>query len=112
MKLKFSLEDFRELHLPDLLINIWNYSDCKNSNCFVCNQYRDLCVQAAYEKWSPDYKDFNAVINNLRIQNKSWFDVSKLCNDNKNDIYNVICKWFVKCKISGKWKPFMNEIIF
>ena len=35
--LKFSLDDFRELNLPDLLINIWNYSDCNNSNYFVCN---------------------------------------------------------------------------
>ena len=106
--MKFSLADFRKLDLPDLLINIWNYSGCNNINCSVCNQYRYWCVQDAYEKKPTDFKDFRGVIDNMKIQTKSWFDVGKLRNNSKNDLYNAISKWHVKCRVSGKWKSFMN----
>ena len=76
--MKFSLADFRELDLPSLLINIWTFSDYTRKNCFVCNQYRLWCIVAASEKWSLDFKDFDYVSNNIKIQNVSWFDVGKL----------------------------------
>ena len=106
--MKFSLADFRELDLPNLLINIWTFSDYTHKNCFACNQYCQWCIVAASEKWSPDFKDFDYVINNIKIQNVSWFDVGKLSSAAKDAIYDLICKWHVKCKVTGRWLPFMN----
>ena len=52
--------------------------------------------------------EFRGVIDNMKIQTKSWCDVGKLRNNSKNDLYNAISKWHVKCRVSGKWKSFMN----
>ena len=106
--MKFSLADFRELDLPNLLIYIWTFSDYTHRNCFACNQTRQWCIVAAGGKWSPYIKDFDYVINNIKIQNVSWFDVGKLSSATKDAIYDVICKWHVKCEVTGRWLPFMN----
>ena len=48
------------------------------------------------------------MVNNLKIQNVCWFEVGKLSSASKDPIYDVICKWHVKCKVTGRWLPFMN----
>ena len=47
--LKFSLNFFRRLDLPDLLINICDYAD--KPNCATCKQYQKWCITAAKEQW-------------------------------------------------------------
>ena len=42
--MKFS--DFQELDLPDLLINIWSYSDV-NYNSSILKQYKKWCIRIA-----------------------------------------------------------------
>ena len=46
--LKFSLNSFRQLDLPNLLINVWDYGD--KPNCPICKQYQKWCISAAKEK--------------------------------------------------------------
>ena len=38
MSLKFSKQSFRELELPDLLLNVWCYADQTNDP--ICVQYQ------------------------------------------------------------------------
>ena len=90
--LKFSLYSFRQLDLPNLLINIWDYADKRHDDCPICKQYSKCCVIAAKEKWSSNFIDFDFVINNLKKQNKKWFDVGKLSPASRDNIYFAICK--------------------
>ena len=40
-QLKFSLNSFRRLDLPNLLLKIWNYSDFEHRNCSICKQCKN-----------------------------------------------------------------------
>ena len=48
-----SIEDFRELDVPDLCINIWSYNSNKEhiQKCAICKSYADLSTHALKEKW-------------------------------------------------------------
>ena len=73
---KFLLESFRRLDLPNLLINIWSYAG--KPNCPMCSQYQRWCIQAAKEKWLSSFIDFDFVIQNLKRQNKKFFDFGRI----------------------------------
>ena len=88
--LKFSLNSFRQLDLPNLLINIWDYAD--KPNCPICKQYQKWCITAANEQWEKGFIDFDFAINTLKKQNKNWFDFGKISSENRNQIYVVISK--------------------
>ena len=67
-ELKFWLNSFRELDLPELLISVWCYADHINNKdeiCNICETYMEYCVIAAKEKCSEFHIDFDFVINNL-----------------------------------------------
>ena len=101
VQLKFSLDLFRQIDLPNLLINIWDYADKKHSDCSVCKQYSEWCVMIAKEKWTRFLKDFDFAIGNMKKQNKKCFDVGKLLPATRSNIYLAICKTFVKSLITG-----------
>ena len=66
-EMKFLLSTSRQLDLPNLLIDVWSYSEgCNTKDCLICPQYLEWSIQAAKEKWSPDFKDFNYIIDNLK----------------------------------------------
>ena len=88
--MKFSLNSFRQLDLPNLLINIWDYAD--KPNCPICKQYQKWCITAANEQWEKEFIDFDFAINTLKKQNKNWFDFGKISSENRNQIYVVISK--------------------
>ena len=88
-KLKFSERDFQELDLPNLLLNIWGYADARAKKCNVCKQYEIRCVEAAQEKWKPQYLDFEYVIKNLRHQNK-FYNFGRISLADRNVIYKLI----------------------
>ena len=47
----FSLSTFRQLDLPDLLIDVWSYSElCNTKSCSICPQYLEWSIQAAEQK--------------------------------------------------------------
>ena len=80
--LKFSLNFFRRLDLPDLLINICDYAD--KPNCAICKQYQEWCITAAKEQWQKEFIDFDFFIDALKKQNKNWFNVGKTSLATKN----------------------------
>ena len=65
-------------------------------------------MMVAKEKWTPFLKDFDFVIDNLRKQNKKWFDVGKLSPATRNNIYLAIRKIFIKSSITCKYKPVLS----
>ena len=52
--LKFRYEDFVMEDIPNLMMNIWSYSDEHGTGCDICTTYK--------KKWSDSYKDLNEVI--------------------------------------------------
>ena len=65
-----SKSDFANLDLPDLLLNIWDYSDNLRRDP-VISQYCKWCVELARQQWCLSYKNFQFVIKNLRKRNKN-----------------------------------------
>ena len=91
----FSLSKFRKHDLPNLSINIWEYSDCRHGDCFICKQYREWCITAAKEKWCDIYHDFDKVINQLITRNKKWQNFSRISSADRNIVFTFIKKkWY------------------
>ena len=44
--LKFRYEDFVMEDIPNLMINIWSYSDEHGTGCDICTTYKKMCIQA------------------------------------------------------------------
>ena len=88
--LKFSLNSFRQLDLPNLLINIWDYAN--KPDCPICKQYLKWCITAAKEQWENAFINFDFVINALKKQNRNWYDLGKISSANRNKIYLIISK--------------------
>ena len=79
--LKVSLNSFRQLDLPNLFINVWDYAD--KPNCPICKQYQN---------GQDSYIEFDFVINCLKRQNKNWYDFGKISSATRNDIYLYISR--------------------
>ena len=49
--LKFTKQDFRELSVPDNILNVWvyNYFD-KHKPCFTCDVYSKHCEEVLKEE--------------------------------------------------------------
>ena len=91
--MKFS--GFQELHLPDLLINIWSYRDV-NYNSPILKQYKKWWIQIAKSKSRNEkYMDFDFVIENIEEQNTE-IDFGWISSANKAKIYRLILKDRIK----------------
>ena len=44
--LKFRYEDFLLEDIPNLMINIWSYSDEHGTGCTMCTTYKNFCIDA------------------------------------------------------------------
>ena len=63
MTLKFKYEDFLMEDIPNLMINIWSYSDDHGVGCTMCTTYKKFCIYALKKKWdNKKYKDVNEII--------------------------------------------------
>ena len=92
--MKFS--DFQELDLPDLLLNIWSYSDV-NYNSSILKQYKKCCIQIAKSKWQNERcMDIDFVIKNIEEQNTKFIDFGRISSANKAKIYRLILKDRIK----------------
>ena len=50
-------------------------------------------MEAAQEKWKPQYLNFEYVIKNLRQQNKQFYNFGRISPADRNMIYRLIYKW-------------------
>ena len=90
-ELKFSLDTFRQHDLPNLIINIWSYSNCSLKKCVICEQYKKFCLIAAKEKWCGFYHDFDEVVK--AIESGKWIHkVQNVSTEHKDIIYRFITK--------------------
>ena len=46
MALKFKYEDFLKQDIPNLMINIWSYSEEHGMGCTICTKYKKMCINA------------------------------------------------------------------
>ena len=46
MQLKFKYEDFLQEDIPNLMINVWSYSDEHGTGCTICTRYKRVCIDA------------------------------------------------------------------
>ena len=82
-ELKFSLDTFRQHDLPNLIINIWSYSNCN------LKKYKNFCLIAA--KWCGFYHDFEEVVK--AIESGKWlYKVQNVSTEDKDIIYRFITK--------------------
>ena len=75
--LKFRYEDFLMDDIPNLMINIWSYSDHHGTGCTTCTEYKKMCIDTLKKKWEPYYIDINIVIQRLSKRDTRWCDLSK-----------------------------------
>ena len=50
-------------------------------------------MEIAKQKWQPHYLDFHYVIQNLKKQNKKFYNFGKISSAERNDIYRLIYNW-------------------
>ena len=83
-EMNFKFDDFKTMDIPNLMINIWGYSESikKKKECAVCEKYRHWCIKALHEKWLSIYIDINFVIYKLITMDEKWFDCSKASSAN------------------------------
>ena len=86
----FSLNSFRQLDLPNLLINIWGCADSPDDP--VCKQYQKWCIIPDKEQWQDAFIAFDFVIIGLKKQNRNQYDFDKISLDERNKIYIIISK--------------------
>ena len=84
--LKFSLEDFQKLDVPDLIINIWSYNWLQHLPCDTCYRYSVWCEQILKEKWKLEYGDFDFAVEKFKKNDRTFVNVGNFSSTNKNDI--------------------------
>ena len=93
MALKFSFEDFVVLDTPNLLINIWSYSKHINEkNCYICNIYREHCIDIVEIRWKREWGFFDKVIKNIKNNNEDFINLSNYSSENRYKIISDLKK--------------------
>ena len=93
--LKFNLDSFRELDAPNLIINVWSYSDYinnKHENCEVCKTYRQYSLKALKEKWREEWGCFNYITSKISKNDRYFIDVSKYSSADRYFILEFLKK--------------------
>ena len=91
-KLKFKFEDFLTEDIPNLMINIWCYSDDHGVVCTMCTTYKKMCIDALKKKWKKNYKDIDFIIQKLKKRDVSWFNLSKISSADRHFLFHLIEK--------------------
>ena len=94
--LKFTKQDFRELSVPDNILNVWiyNYFD-KHKPCFTCDTYSKYCEEVLKEEQLDDWGDFDFVIGKIKNYDKNFVDLNR---------YSEITKWEILDELFKKNK--------
>ena len=88
---KFSKGTFSYHDLPDLLLNIWSYSNAYGE-CLVCTQYSRWCAELAREKWLPQYLNFDKFIRRVSTGDKKLPIFGRTSTAEKNCIFQILKK--------------------
>ena len=56
MVLKFKYEDFLNNDIPNLMINIWSYSDDHGVGCNICTTCKKFCIRALKKNGNANLK--------------------------------------------------------
>ena len=76
MHSKISLKDFRDLHSPNLIIQIYSSNDPKQwSKCSVCDIISEFYKIVLNEKWREEWGDFDFVVEKLVKNDRSFICV-------------------------------------
>ena len=63
LELKYKYEDLFQLDVPNLMLNIWCYSDKHGVGCNICTTYKSYCVKALKKKWDNEqFKNVDEII--------------------------------------------------
>ena len=92
--LKFNLDSFRELDAPDLIINVWSYSDHlkRQKNCQVCKIYCKHSLKALKEKWKKEWGSFNYIMSKIKKNDRYFIDVGKYSSADRYLIVDFLKK--------------------
>ena len=106
MKLKFTIKYFRELDAPGNLINLWNYSLITDHfPCLACRTYSGFCKTVLKGKWSPEWGDFDFVIEKIKNCDKNFIDISNFSCATRHKIINILIQ-------KSKDKLFNCKLVF
>ena len=83
-----------ELDAPDLIINVWSYSDYlkRHKNCQICQVYCDYSLKALKIKWRKEWGSFNYVMSKIRKNDKYFINVGKYSSANRHLIIDFLKK--------------------
>ena len=87
--MELSRRDFSKKTLPDLILNIHNYTHNIPKTASTL-QYAKWCCEIAAEQWLPEYLNFTFVMESIIFRNKNFFDNIQPCD--KHLIYEMIRK--------------------
>ena len=88
----FKQEDFEELNIANLMVNIWHYSImCENEKYrVVCAKYKKWCITALKKKWKDRYINISYIVRKLCQRDLRLADFSKITAENISNVYNLI----------------------
>ena len=96
-ELKFCKQDFRDLSVPDNLLNLWIYNYFgKHKPCFSCKTHSKYSEEVLKEEWRDGWGDFDIVIG--KIKN---CDISLI---NLNNYSSEMTKWEILDELIKKNK--------
>ena len=92
LKLNFDL--MKELDAPNLIIDIWSYSDHlkKNSNCLIYEHYRFHCLELLKKKWQNEWGDFDHIMNKIKKNDKNFINIGKYSSADRHSIIDFLKK--------------------
>ena len=92
MVLKFKYEDFLNNDIPNLMINIWSYSDDHGVVCNICTTYKKVLHRSIKKKWQPELKNVDEIIQKLKKRDTKWCNLSKISSAEGHLLMYVIEK--------------------
>ena len=93
LALKYKYEDLFQLDIPNLMLNIWCYSDEHGLGCSLCTTYKKYCINALKKKWdTKKSKNVADIIQKLKKRDQKWFNLSRVSSADRYILLELIKK--------------------
>ena len=86
----FKQQGFEQKDIPELIKDVWTYSDNHGKKCYVCSRYREWAIEALRTKWKKDYVDIEMVSHCLYIRKTHWLKNTMISRKHKQYIYSFL----------------------